>query len=103
MTPYTRNPHKLCAELTTDKVGLYLVSQGYLLVQWVHPVVIYKRPTDPPESAVEVPLDPALRDYGRRMYETLQDLDGAFLGLLHAIDPDKFPTERILVLAGVTV
>lgn len=104
MTPYAAKPYDLCAELTPDKVGAYFLSQGYLLAHSTHTAAAaYQHPAEPPWSVTEVPLNPNLRDYGRRMYEALQDLDGAFLGLLHKIDPVKFPTERILVLAGVTV
>lgn len=103
MTPYTTKPYDLCAELTPDKMVSYLIANGYEQTMADVYVSLYRRPNDGLMDAVEVPLDPTLRDYGRRMYEALQDLDGAFLGLLHKIDPVKFPTERILVLAGVTV
>jgi hypothetical protein len=103
MTLYTENPHKLAAQLDPDKVCAYFVSQGHLLVISPNPVAAYQHPTSAPWSVAEVPLNPALRDYGRRMYEALQHLDGPFLGVLHKIDPVKFSRERILVLVGVTV
>jgi len=101
MTLYTENPHKLAAQLDPDKVRAYFISQGHLLVISPNPVAAYLHPTSAPCSVAEVPLSPALRDYGRRMYEALQHLDGPFLGVLHKIDPVKFSRERILVLVGV--
>lgn len=109
MNHYTANPHKLAAELSPSKVCEYLVSQGHLSLgiasypnQPLSEVVLYKRIGDPPEDAIEVPLNPALADYGRRMVEALEAIGGPFLGLLHAIDPDRFPRERILALVRVT-
>ena len=101
MTLYTENPHKLAAQLHPDKVGAYFISQGYVSVHSQNPVAAYQHPTSASWSVAEVPLNPALRDYGRRMYEALQHLDGPFLGVLHKIDPVKFSRERILVLVGV--
>ena len=109
MTHYTDSPHSLAAELSPAKVGEYLVSQGYRPLgyhtwagQPLASVAMYNRDGGPPNEAIEVPLNPALADYGRRMHEALESLDGPFLGLLHAIDPDRFPVSRILALAGVT-
>lgn len=102
MTPYSANPHKLAAQLDPDKVCTYFISQGYLLVISPKPVAAYQHPTSAPWSIAEVPLNPVMRNYGHKMYEALRHLDGPFLGLLHKIDPVKFPRERILVLAGVT-
>ena len=109
MTPYAADPRTLAAELSPTVVSMYLVSQGYRPIgyheipsQPLASVAMFHRDGDSPNDAVEVPLNPALRDYGRRMVEALEALDGAFLGLLHAIDPARFPRERILALAGVT-
>lgn len=103
MILYTENPHKLAAQLDPDKVCAYFASQGYLLVITRNPVAAYQHPTSAPWSIAEVPLNPVMRNYGHKMYEALQHLDGPFLGLLHKIDPVKFPCERILCLVGVTV
>lgn len=107
MTPYAANPCDLCAELSPDAVIAYLTAKGYTrgltYETWKgDPAAVTYHPADPQVEPVEVPLNPALRDYGRRMHEALDALDGPFLGLLHAIDPERFPRERILLLAGVT-
>ena len=102
MTPYAADPRTLAAELSPDAVIAYLTAKGYEPTMVDVYVSLYRRPNDGLAEAVEVPLNPALRDYGRRMVEALEALDGAFLGLLHAIDPARFPRERILALAGVT-
>lgn len=101
MTPYAADPRELCAELSPDKVRAYLDIRGYRLTGDWPDVSLHRRDSPNPETPVEVPLNPALADYGRRMHEALDALDGAFLGLLHAIDPERFPRERILLLAGV--
>ena len=101
MTPYAADPRDLAAELSPEKVIAYLTAKGYEPTMADVYVSLYRRPNDGLADAVEVPLNPALRDYGRRMHEALDALDGAFLGLLHAIDPERFPRERILALAGV--
>ena len=101
MTPYTADPRDLAAELSPDKMTAYLLAQGFEPTMRDVYVSLYRRPNDGVADAVEVPLNSDLRDYGRRMLEALQALDGAFLGLLHAIDPCRFPRERILALAGV--
>ena len=109
MTPYAANACDLAAELSPTSVCEYLVSQGYRPIgyhawpgQPLASVAMFNRDGAQPQMAIEVPLNPALRDYGRRTHEALDALDGAFLGLLHAIDPERFPRERILALAGVT-
>lgn len=109
MTHYTADPRTLAAELSPTDVSMYLVSQGYRPIgyheiagQPLASVAMFHRDGEPPNYAVEVPLNPDLADYGRRMVEALDGLDGAFLGLLHAIDPQRFPRERILALVGVT-
>ncbi len=48
-------------------------------------------------------MNPAFADYGRRVYEVLEYLDGSFLYLLHTIDPATFPRERVIALAGLPV
>lgn len=106
MTPYAADPCDLAAELSPDAVIDYLTAKSYTrgltYRTWKgEPVAVTYNPADPQVEPVEIPLNPALCDYGRRMHEALQALDGAFLGLLHAIDPVRFPRERILLLAGV--
>ena len=109
MTPYAADPRDLAAELSPDGVGAYLTSKGYARVPAGERISVYtlfydiyaKPGEEWCDGGIEVPLDPTLSDYGRRMLEALDALDGAFLGLLHAIDPDRFPRERILALAGV--
>ena len=103
MTPYAANACDLCAELSPDVVIDYLTAKGYeRLVIFDGLYSVYALPGEPMKDYADVPLNPALCDYGRRMHEALDALDGAFLGLLHAIDPARFPRERILALAGVT-
>ena len=103
MTPYAADPRDLAAELSPTALDAYLTSKGYERErEFPNLWRIYRRPGEALNDAVEVPINPGLADYGRRMHETLEALDGAFLGLLHAIDPDRFPRERILSLAGVT-
>ncbi len=101
MTPYAADPRDLAAELSPNKVHAYLDTKGYRLTGDWPDVSLHRRDSPVPEMPVEVPLNPDLADYGRRMLEALESLDGAFLGLLHAIDPQRFPRERILALAGV--
>ena len=103
MTPYTADPRALAAELSPAALDVYLTAKGYEReTEFPNLYRIYRRPGKAPNDTVEVPINPGLVDYGRRMLEALQVLDGAFLGLLHAIEPRRFPRERILTLAGVT-
>ena len=103
MTPYAANACDLAAELSPTALDAYLTSKGYERErEFPNLWRIYRRPGEAFNDAVEVPINPGLADYGRRMHEALDVLDGAFLGLLHAIDPERFPRERILALAGVT-
>ena len=103
MTPYAANPRDLAAELSPTALDVYLTSKGYEReIEFPNLWRIYRRPGESLNVAVEVPINPGLADYGRRMHEALEALDGPFLGLLHAIDPTRFPCERILALAGVT-
>lgn len=97
MKHYTENIYKLAAELSPDAVRTYLEANGWRCAATYPDLTIYSRGV-----AVEVPLNTALADYGRRMCEALDDMGGPFLGLLHAIDPERFPRERILALLGVT-
>ncbi len=102
MTPYAADPRALAAELSPTALDVYLTAKGYTRqIEFPNLYRIYRRPGEAFNAAVEVPLNPDLADYGRRMLEALESLDGAFLGLLHAIDPQRFPRERILALAGV--
>ncbi len=102
MTPYTEDPRALAAELSPTALDVYLTAKGYER-EHEHPNLcrFYRRPGEPHNGVVEVPINPGFTDYGRRMYEALDCLDGAFLGLLHAIDPNRFPVARILALAGI--
>jgi hypothetical protein len=103
MTPYAEPAHKLAAELSPTAFDVYLTAKGYeRVVTFPNFYCVYRRPEEPLNSAIEVPINPGLIDYGRRMYEAVEKLDGAFLGLLYAIDPRRFPRERVLALAGVT-
>lgn len=102
MTPYAADPRALAAELSPTALDVYLTAKGYEReIEFPNLWRIYRRPGEAFNNAVEVPINPGLIDYGRRMHEALDALDGPFLGLLHAIDPEKFPLERILLLAGV--
>jgi hypothetical protein len=103
VTPYAVSEIALCAELSPDKFAAYLVSQGYAhLGDDPQGFAVYDRLTGSPDDALDVPTNPRHADYGRRVYEVLEGLPSTFLGLLHAIDPETFPRERILVLAGIT-
>ena len=103
MTPYTADPRTLAAELSPTALDVYLTAKGYERELEVPNLCrFYRRPGEPLSVVVEVPINPGFIDYGRRMHEALAPLDGAFLGLLHAIDPRRFPVARILALAGVT-
>lgn len=102
MTPYTAPELHLCAEVNPDALGAYLVSEGYTFLGTdPRGFAIYDRLNGSPDGALDVPTNPAYADYGRRVYEVLECLDGAFLGLLHAIDPATFPRERVIALAGL--
>ncbi len=105
MTPYTIPEVTLCAEVNPDALARHLTTQGYRRLAYnpTKGYAIYAPPNDDPHGDIEAPTNPAFGDYGRRVYECLECLDGPFLGLLHTIDPVKFPCERILVLVGVTV
>lgn len=101
MRHYTESEYKLAAELSPIAVDWYLVAHGYRLAAAYPGVAVYSC-VGAIDSHVEVFLDSSLSGYGRRMCETLDAIGSPFLGLLHAIDPERFPRERILALVGVT-
>lgn len=107
MRHYTESEIRLAAEMSPAKVCDYLAAKGYTRLTYytlsgaVDVRIAPYRAPDPLGEQVEVPLNPALADHGRRMVEALDAIGEPFLGLLHAIDPHTFPAERILLLAGV--
>lgn len=106
-------PRALAAEITPTQLGGYLVSQGYeLLLTDARGFAVYDRPTGPPadtggagivgsEHAIEIPTNPAHRDYPQRVCEALNDLREPWPGLLHKINPGAFPVSCLLALMGL--
>lgn len=110
-------PQALAAEISPTQLGGYLVSQGYaLLLTDARGFAVYERSVapltdasganiEPVESTIEVeiPTNPAHRDYSRRVCEALGDLREPWPGLLHKINPGAFPVLRLLALMGLPV
>ncbi len=102
MTPYTAPELHLCAEINPDRLGAYLASKGHTFLGTdPRGFAVYDRLNGDPDGAIDVPTNPDHADYGRRVYEVLEYLDGSFLYLLHTIDPATFPRERVIALAGL--
>lgn len=111
----TSLPQALAAEITPTQLGGYLVSQGYrLMLTDARGFAVYERSVapltdasgvniEPVESTIEIeiPANPAHRDYPRRVCEALGDLREPWPGLLHKINPGAFPVSRLLALMGL--
>lgn len=106
-------PRDLAAEITPTQLGGYLVSQGYeLLLTDARGFAVYDRPAKPPadtggagvvpsEHAIEIPTNPAHRDYPQWVREALRECCEPWPGLLHKINPAAFPVSRLLALMGL--
>lgn len=113
--PLISLPQALAAEITPTQLGGYLVSQGYKLsLTDTRGFAVYERSVapltdasganiEPVESTIEIeiPTNPAHRDYPRRVCEALGDLREPWPGLLHKINPTAFPVSRLLALMGL--
>jgi hypothetical protein len=108
-------PQALAAEITPNQLGDYLVSQGYrLMLTDARGFAVYERSATPRTDAsgaviepveftieIEIPTNPAHRDYPRRVCEALGDLGEPWPGLLHKINPGAFPVARLLAFVGL--
>lgn len=105
-------PQAFAAEITPNQLSDYLASQGYeIIINDARGFAVFDRPTGPPvasgaaivpsEHAIEIPTNPAHRDYPRRVCEALGDLGEPWPGLLHKINPGAFPVARLLAFVGL--
>ena len=104
MTPFTEPTETLYRELTPDALAAYARSQGFTL-EAVYPKSTTLETLNGEGFQIDIPNRVTFADYPRRVAEILDTLSAAtgipIPGLLHKIDPDAFPADRVHKLVGL--